>query len=72
MVRKEDPFLKMLKYFVMLQMVAFESHGKRDADGEVCEHAQEPVGEGPVNTKPGTVGDLMDAQHQGMVDHTAK
>ena len=57
---------------VVLQVVPLEGHGEGDADGEVGEDAEAAVEQRPLDAEAGAVGDLVDGEHEGVVDDAAE
>ena len=52
--------------------VYLERHSEGNADGQVGKDPQEPVGQWPLEAEPMVVSNLVDGQHQGVVDHSAE
>ena len=57
---------------VVLQVITLEGHGEGDPDGEVGEDAEAPVEQRPLDAEAGAVGDLVDGEHEGVVDDAAE
>ena len=59
-------------YTVWSLWIYLERHSEGNADGQVGKDPQEPVGQWPLEAEPVVVSNLVDGQHQGVVDHTAE
>ena len=54
-------YAKIFSYFVMLEMIAFESDCEWNSDWKIGEHAQKSVGEWPINAESGTVRNFVNS-----------